>query len=129
MAIYTQKGGAAVSVTDAELQEMVLSAIAKSGKDIKRMLLLPPDHTRLNSCAGRITEIIYEAYADKCHIDIMPALGTHSAMTDAQLEMMFGANIPKSCFKVHDWRNDVVSLGKASSEFIKELDRDNDTDK
>ena len=125
MAIYTQKGGAAVSVTDAELQEMVLSAIAKSGKDIKRMLLLPPDHTRLNSCAGRITEIIYEAYADKCHIDIMPALGTHSAMTDAQLEMMFGANIPKSCFKVHDWRNDVVSLGKASSEFIKELSNGN----
>ncbi|MBO5821520.1 MAG: DUF2088 domain-containing protein [Lentisphaeria bacterium] len=125
MAIYTQKGGAAVAVTDAELQEMVLSAIAKSGKDIKRMLLLPPDHTRLNSCAGRITEIIYENYADKCHIDIMPALGTHSAMTDAQLEMMFGPKIPKSCFKVHDWRNDVVSLGKASSEFIKELSNGN----
>ena len=121
MAIYTQKGGAAVAVSDAELQEMVLSAIEKSGKSIKRMLLLPPDHTRLNSCAGRITEIIYEKYAPSCHIDIMPALGTHSAMNDAQLEMMFGKNIPKSAFKVHDWRNDVVSLGKASSEFIKEL--------
>ncbi len=121
MAIYTQKGGAAVAVSDAELQEMVLSAIEKSGKSIKRMLLLPPDHTRLNSCAGRITEIIYEKYAPTCHIDIMPALGTHSAMNDAQLEMMFGKNIPKSAFKVHDWRNDVVSLGKASSEFIKEL--------
>ena len=121
MAIYTQKGGASVAVTDAELQDMVLSAIEKSGKTIKRMLLLPPDHTRLNSCAGRITEIIYEKYAATCHIDIMPALGTHSAMNDAQLEMMFGKNIPKSAFKVHDWRNDVVSLGKASSEFIKEL--------
>lgn len=125
MAMYTQKGGASVAVTDAELKAMVLDAIAKSGKDIKRMLLLPPDHTRLNSCAGRITEIIYEAYADKCHIDIMPALGTHSAMNDAQLEMMFGTKIPKSCFKVHDWRNDVVSLGKASSEFIKELSNGN----
>ena len=121
MAMYTQKGGASVVVTDAELKDMVLSAIEKSGKTIKRMLLLPPDHTRLNSCAGRITEIIYEKYAPTCHIDIMPALGTHSAMTDAQLEMMFGANIPKSAFKVHDWRNDVVTLGKASSEFIKEL--------
>ena len=125
MAIYTQKGGAAVAVSDAELQEMVLSAIEKSGKSIKRMLLLPPDHTRLNSCAGRITEIIYEKYAPTCHIDIMPALGTHSAMNDAQLEMMFGKNIPKSAFKVHDWRNDVVSLGKASSEFIKELSNGN----
>ena len=119
--MYVQKGGANVAVTDAELQEMVLSAIEKSGKTLKRMLLLPPDHTRLNSCAGRITEIIYEKYADTCHIDIMPALGTHSAMNDAQLEMMFGKNIPKSAFKVHDWRNDVVTLGKASSDFIKEL--------
>ncbi len=121
MAIYTQKGGASVAVSDAELQEMVLSAIEKSGKTLKRMLLLPPDHTRLNSCAGRITEIIYEKYAPTCHIDIMPALGTHSAMNDAQLEMMFGKNIPKSAFKAHDWRNDVVTLGKASSDFIKEL--------
>ena len=125
MAMYSQKGGAAVAVTDSELQEMVLSAIEKSGKTLKRMLLLPPDHTRLNSCAGRITEIIYEKYADTCHIDIMPALGTHSAMNDAQLEMMFGTRIPKSAFKVHDWRNDVVSLGKASSEFIKELSNGN----
>ena len=86
MAIYSQKSGANIAISDAELQEMVLSAIEKSGKTIKRMLLLPPDHTRLNSCAGRITEMIYEKYADQCHIDIMPALGTHSAMTDAQLE-------------------------------------------
>jgi nickel-dependent lactate racemase len=51
----------------------------------------------------------------------MPALGTHSAMGDAQLELMFGKKIPKSVFKVHDWRNDVKAMGKASSEFISEL--------
>ena len=108
-------------IDDCELQKLVLDAVAQSGKDIKRLLLLPPDHTRLNSCAGRITEIIYENYADKCQIDIMPALGTHSPMGDAQLELMFGKKIPKSAFKVHDWRNDVATLGKASSEFLKEL--------
>ena len=111
-------------IDDCELQKLVLEAVAKSGKDIKRLLLLPPDHTRLNSCAGRITEIIYENYADKCQIDIMPALGTHSPMGDAQLELMFGKKIPKSAFKVHDWRNDVATLGKASSEFLKELSGD-----
>ena len=121
MAMYVQKGGADVAVNDSELQSLVLEAIAKSGKDIKRMLILPPDHTRLNSCAGRITEIIYENYADKCHIDIMPALGTHSAMGDAQLELMFGKKIPKDKFLVHDWRNAVKTMGKASSEFISEL--------
>ena len=123
MAMYVQKGGCDVAVSDSELQSMVLKAMetASEGKSVKRMLLLPPDHTRLNSCAGRITEIIYENYADKCHIDIMPALGTHSAMGDAQLELMFGKKIPKSVFKVHDWRNDVKAMGKASSEFISEL--------
>ncbi|MBE6358839.1 MAG: DUF2088 domain-containing protein [Lentisphaerae bacterium] len=119
--MYVQKGGADVAISDSELQSLVLETIAGSGKDIKRMLILPPDHTRLNSCAGRITEIIYENYADKCHIDIMPALGTHSAMGDAQLELMFGKKIPKEKFLVHDWRNAVKTLGKASSEFISEL--------
>lgn len=121
MAMYVQKGGADVAISDSELQNLVLEAVAKSGKDIKRMLILPPDHTRLNSCAGRITEIIYENYADKCHIDIMPALGTHSAMGEAQLELMFGKKIPKDKFLVHDWRNGVKSMGKASSEFLQEL--------
>ena len=123
MSMFTQMGGANIAVSDEELKDLVLTAIEKSNKTIKRMLLLPPDHTRLNSCAGRITEIIYEKYAEKCHIDIMPALGTHSAMGDAQLEMMFGKKIPKSAFIVHDWRNAVVSLGKASSEFIQELSK------
>ncbi len=121
MAMYVQKGGADVAINDRELQNLVLETIAKSGKEIKRMLILPPDHTRLNSCAGRITEIIYENYADKCHVDIMPALGTHSAMGDAQLELMFGKNIPKDKFLVHDWRNAVKTMGTASSEFISEL--------
>ena len=119
--MYVQKGGRDVAISDSELQDLVLEAIAKSGKDIKRLLLLPPDHTRLNSCAGRITEIIYENYSNKCHIDIMPALGTHSAMGDAQLELMFGKKIPKDKFLVHDWRNGVKAMGKASSGFISEL--------
>ena len=121
MAMYVEKGGADVAISDSELQSLVLETIAKSGKEIKRMLILPPDHTRLNSCAGRITEIIYENYADKCHIDIMPALGTHSAMGDAQLELMFGKKIPKDKFLVHDWRNAVRTMGKADSKLISEL--------
>ncbi len=121
MSIFIQKGGVDCSISDDELRQLVHQTIEKSGKTPKRMLLLPPDHTRLNSRAGRITEMIYEDYHETCAIDIMPALGTHSPMNDAQLEMMFGKKIPKSVFKVHDWRNDVVTLGKASSEFLKEL--------
>ena len=121
MGLYVQKGGATTAISDSELRDLVIRTIEKSGKQVRRLLLLPPDHTRLNSRAGRITEIIWELYGDKCHIDIMPALGTHAPMGDRELELMFGKKIPKSLFKVHDWRNDVKELGTAPSEFIKEL--------
>jgi nickel-dependent lactate racemase len=121
MSIYVKEGSATTAISDERLRELVKETIAKSGKKLRRLLLLPPDHTRLNSRAGRITEMIWEEYHDQCQIDIMPALGTHSAMNDAQLEMMFGKRIPKSLFKVHDWRNGVVTLGKASSELLREL--------
>ena len=121
MGLFVQKGGATTAISDSELRDLVIRTIEKSGKPVRRLLLLPPDHTRLNSRAGRITEIIWELYGDKCHIDIMPALGTHAPMGDRELELMFGKKIPKSLFKVHDWRNDVRELGTAPSEFIKEL--------
>lgn len=121
MSIFVQKGAPDCSISDDELRVLVHRTIEKTGKQPKKMLLLPPDHTRLNSRAGRITEMIYEDYHQTCQIDIMPALGTHSPMNDAQLEMMFGKKIPKSVFRVHDWRNDVVTLGTASSDFLKEL--------
>ena len=121
MSIFAEKGSASTAISDEQLRELVRSTIAQTGKTIKKLLLLPPDHTRLNSRAGRITEIIYEEYAGSCQIDIMPALGTHSPMGNAELELMFGKKIPKKLFKVHDWRNDVVRLGTASSEFIKKL--------
>ncbi len=121
MSIFAGQGSASSSISEAELRCMIHATIEKSGKTVKKLLLLPPDHTRLNSYAGRIAEMIWEDYHESCAIDIMPALGTHSPMNDAQLEMMFGTKIPKSAFRVHDWRNDVVTLGKASSDFLREL--------
>ena len=121
MAVYMQKGGADFDIREDELKQLVLDTIKSTGKNIKKLLLLPPDHTRLNSQAGLITNIIWKEMHDKCKIDIMPALGTHSPMGDAELELMFGKDIPKSAFLVHDWRNDVVTLGKADSKLISEL--------
>ena len=50
----------------------------------------------------------------------MPALGTHAPMTDEQLDMMFGS-IPHSLFRVHDWRNDVVTIGEVPKEYVEEI--------
>ncbi len=121
MAVYMQKGCADCSISDAELKELVMGTIAATGKEIKKLLLLPPDHTRLNSQAGKITNIIWNELHDKCQIDIMPALGTHAPMGEAELKLMFGDTIPMDKYLVHDWRNDVVTLGKADSKLISEL--------
>ena len=51
------------------------------GRVLSKVLLLPPDLTRLHSYAGKITALYYDLLKDKCQVDIMPALGTHDAMT------------------------------------------------
>ena len=58
-------------------------ALAESleGRNLKKVLILPPDFTRMYSGAGKITEIYYDLLKDTCQVDIMPALGTHAPMT------------------------------------------------
>ena len=120
MAVWMEKGGVDCSIGAEELRELVVGTVRKSGRSGGRMLLLPPDHTRLNSRAGEITRILVEEFDGAWSIDIMPALGTHSPMGPEQLKLMFG-DLPPSRFLVHDWRHDVVKLGTASSDFIREL--------
>ena len=69
-------------ISDAELRE----ALAKSieGKNLKKVLILPPDFTRMYSLGGKIAAIYYDLLKDTAQVDIMPALGTHFAMTEAE---------------------------------------------
>lgn len=95
------------------LESLVRQTLEAFGGDkLRRVLLLPPDHTRLNSMAGPITAIAYRLLSGwGAQTDIMPALGTHAPMGVAELRMMFGDSIPMERFLTHDWRNDVVSQG------------------
>ena len=122
MSMYTEYGGVNAAVDEARLRRMIAETVERGGVP-KRMLLIPPDHTRLNSCAGRIAAIIWELYSGRCDIDIMPALGTHAPMGEHELRMMFGDTIPLDRFFVHDWRNDVRHLGTVPSEYIRELSK------
>ena len=122
MGMYTEYGGVDAVVDEGRLRRMIVATVEQGGIP-KRMLLLPPDHTRLNSYAGRITAIIWELYSAKCEIDIMPALGTHASMGEHELRMMFGDTIPLDRFFVHDWRNDVRHMGTVPSEYIRELSK------
>lgn len=128
MAVFVAEGSKTSAISDARLRALVKQTISqfadgRSAEQPRRLLLLPPDITRLNSMAGRITEIVWEEYGASCRIDIMPALGTHNPMNGAQLDLMFGKKIPKSAFRVHDWRRDVRSVGIVPSSVIEELSR------
>ncbi len=103
------------------MQEIMQKIIEILGAEPKRMLLLPPDITRLHSDAGNITSIIYKMFASKIHIDIMPALGTHFTMTAEEIREMFGDAIPLDRFIEHDWKNEVKVLGEVPAAKIKEL--------
>ena len=67
------------------------------------------------------------------NIQIIPALGTHAPMTNSQIELMFGSNLAnkkisctihdddsssRSPFIVHNWRDDVVTIGYAPKEMV-----------
>jgi nickel-dependent lactate racemase len=85
----------------------------------KKVLAVPPDFTRFHSKAGELTAYVSEFYGDAL-TDVLPALGTHKPMSDYEISTMFGRT-PRSLFRVHDWRNDVVTLGEVPSEFMQEV--------
>ena len=120
MSVYAAKGGPDVSISDAELRQMIEESLEKINIDAKKVLLIPPDFTRLNSYAGPITAMVYEMLSGSAEVDVIPALGTHVAMTEEEIRAMFGPNIPLEKFIVHDWRNDVVQKGVVPGSLIKE---------
>ena len=103
--------------------EALREALAKSleGRDLKKVLLLPPDFTRMYSGAGKITAIYYELLKDKCQVDIMPTLGTHVPMTQEEWVAFFGEGVPFDRMIVHNWRTDVVKIGEVPASFVSEV--------
>jgi nickel-dependent lactate racemase len=111
-------GGEDVVISRSAL-EAHLDALAdklRTEHGIKRLLIIPPDITRLNSRAGEITAYLWERLHETVHIDIMPALGTHKPMTDTECARMFGADVPFDRILPHNWRNDLKELGELSAD-------------
>ena len=122
MTAVIKQAGEKLDIQPPELERLVLQALeAFGGVKLRRVLLLPPDHTRLNSMAGPITAIAYRLLSGwGAKTDIMPALGTHAPMGEAELRLMFGDSIPLDCFLPHDWRKDVVSRGVIPGDKLRE---------
>jgi nickel-dependent lactate racemase len=116
--IYYKSGSENTVLDSKDLEAGVYSALEKLGVR-KKVLVVPPDNTRFHSRAGELTSYIYRYYRNNLK-DILPALGTHSPMTDSQLNKMY-TGIPKTLFRIHDWRKDVVTTGVVPGEFVSEI--------
>ena len=120
MTLYYAQGSPSAALSCDDLRSGLFAALDQLGPR-KRVLAVPPDSSRRHSQAGPLTTMVYDYYGDRL-TDVMPALGTHFAMTDEQLAQMFG-KLPKSLVRVHRWREDVVTLGAVPAEFVGEVTR------
>src|ERR1035437_2937400 len=117
MSLYTAAGSPATEFSPSELKQALFRLFDTLGAR-NRVLCIPPDFTRFHSRAGELTRLAYEYYGDRLAA-VLPALGTHSAMTEPQLEAMLG-DVPRALFHVHDWRHGLVTLGEVPASFIRE---------
>ena len=116
--LYYEQGAPTKAFGRDEIKKALFDTFDRLGPR-KKVLAIPPDFTRYHSRAGELTQYAYEYYGE-CLTDILPALGTHFKMTDAEIEKMF-PGVPKSLFRVHNWREDVVTVGTVPSEYVKEI--------
>ena len=85
--IYFKQGSENTVLASKDLEAGIVLALGKLGVR-KKVLIVPPDCTRYHSRAGELTSYIYRYYKDSLK-DILPALGTHSPITEVQIGEIF----------------------------------------
>jgi nickel-dependent lactate racemase len=112
----------APTVSEQQIEQAVSRLLAEArtriNRDLKRVLLLPPDLTRAHSGAGRITELLYIKLPD-AHVEVIPTLGQHIPHTEAENKWMFGS-IPEDHIFAHDWRNGCTRVGVIPAALVAE---------
>ncbi|MCX7985541.1 MAG: lactate racemase domain-containing protein [Bacteroidales bacterium] len=116
--VYFERGSENDEISYEEIKVALFSVFDHLGSP-KKILVIPPDFTRKHSVAGEITSFAYEYYKSNI-TDILPALGTHAPMSREEIQNMF-ENVPVDLFRKHDWRNDIVELGRIPADFIYEI--------
>lgn len=117
MSLYCAIGSAETELSSQQMHDLLAGALAKMGPH-NRVLAVPPDMTRFHSQAGLLTRHVWHILGGRLAA-VLPALGTHTAMSPAQLTRMFG-DVPHSIFKVHNWRTDIETLGEVPADYIRE---------
>lgn len=117
MSIYFSRGDEQSELGEQDFREALQAAFDAAGSP-ERVLALPPDHTRSDSRAGELTCLAHDMLGERL-TDVMPALGTHAPMTEDELQYMF-RDLPRELIRVHDWKNDVHTLGDVGADFVRE---------
>jgi len=116
--LYYARGGINESLSADDLKQGLHAALAKLGPK-RKVLAVPPDFTRFHSRGGEMTRYAWQYYGDRM-TDVLPALGTHTAMPAKHIKEMFG-DVPENLFRVHDWRKGIVTLGQVPGAFLKQV--------
>ena len=116
--LYFERGSPDESLSSSDLRHGLETALASYGA-IRKMLIVPPDITRIHSRAGELCRFAYASNPAAVSA-ILPALGTHRAMSPDELTTMFG-DIPQRLFVPHHWRTDCRSLGEVPGDFVAEV--------
>jgi len=117
MSLYLAQGSPNLAISSMDMRSLLFEALGKLG-DRRHVLAVPPDLTRRESRTGELTRHAYDYYGSRLEA-ILPALGTHAAMSPTQLTSMFG-KIPHELFRIHNWRTDTETLGEVPATFIHE---------
>jgi nickel-dependent lactate racemase len=106
-----------------QLQTLMEQTVSEARRRIcqrpKRVLLLPPDITRMHSGVGKMTEMLYRQFAAEADVHVIPTLGQHVPHTPEENRTMFGS-IPNERIHAHDWRDGSVQIGELSGRFVDE---------
>ena len=114
----------APSIPRSKVEDLLRQSLQQAAQQIclnpRRVLLLPPDITRMHSGAGWITEYLYHLLKDSCDVHVIPTLGQHEPHTPEQNRQMFGS-IPNERIHAHDWRDGCVKVGQLSADYVKQV--------
>src|SRR5258705_5256448 len=118
MSLFFAAGSPTTEMSQEEVRSNLFEALDKLGPR-QQVRAVPPDCIRMHSQSGMLTELAWKYYGNNL-VDVLPALGTHKPMIDQEIATMYGAT-PRALFRVHDWRNDIVTLGEVPGAFMYEV--------
>ena len=116
-------GGSTADISELQLEAFVRDLVGGIvGTGARRILLVPPDQTRLHSRAGEIVAQLAGLLEHQVErVDVMPALGTHRPLGPDESRLMFGDAIDPARLLHHRWREDVTTIGELPADEVDEV--------